>query len=322
MGDLLGEIGPVIAGIGSPMLMEAQGEAVFQRTWEWTDLATLTDEWYACRGGHRHGVGYGDRWARGRRRGSRHVMNADGAVLTMAHTDDFWIWTADVPRNSGSCRRRDGATRNTMDYLKERAGAQPTRPVHFKSPPKTVWPGAPAAPFAEGYGISDVVEAGEALHLVAPALVSVDVGDGLPAVVRLDFVEGDSVSRNESTTIGRPGGSMARGYPADGEIEIPVEPGRYQVVVHRGATWEPWTMEIEVVSGQRTALTPILAEVVRPEGVLRMDPHAHASPSGDGRLSMSHRLLIHAANGIQVHFGTDHDMSLITDPLEPLGLAS
>ena len=64
-------------------------------------------------------------------------------------------------------------------------------------------------------------------------------------------------------------------------------------------------MEIEVVSGQRTALTPILAEVVRPEGVLRIDPHA-ASPSGDGRLSMSHRLLIHVQWHL-AHFGTDHD---------------
>ena len=50
VGDLLTEIGPVIAGIGLPVLMEAQGQVRFQRyLGVGPDLATLTDEWYAER---------------------------------------------------------------------------------------------------------------------------------------------------------------------------------------------------------------------------------------------------------------------------------
>ena len=50
VGDLRTEIGPVIAGIGLPVLMEAQGQVRFQRyLGVGPDLATLTDEWYAVR---------------------------------------------------------------------------------------------------------------------------------------------------------------------------------------------------------------------------------------------------------------------------------
>jgi hypothetical protein len=69
-------------------------------------------------------------------------------------------------------------------------------------------------------------------------------------------------------------------------------------------------------------LAPFLEEVITPEGVLRMDTHTHAAPSGDGQIGMAHRLLVHAANGTQVHFGTDHDHVADYRPLlEPLGLA-
>lgn len=47
----------------------------------------------------------------------------------------------------------------------------------------------------------------------------------------------------------------------------------------------------------------------------------HAAPSPDGGITMADRLVVSAASGLQLHFGTDHDHVVDYGPLiEPLGL--
>jgi hypothetical protein len=182
--------------------------------------------------------------------------------------------------------------------------------------------GAPGAPFAEGYGISEPASAtaDTALTLTPPGTLRVEVADGGPATVKVDFTAGDPVAADRALVPGRPGGP-AYGHVRDGDLDLPLEPGTYTITVHRGVTHEPHQETVEIVSGESLTLTATLTPVDFPAGLLAGDPHSHASPSGDGEIAMAHRLITQAANGVQVHFGTDHDHIADYRPLlAPLAL--
>jgi hypothetical protein len=183
--------------------------------------------------------------------------------------------------------------------------------------------GAEPVPFAEGYGFSEAIPAtSDTSHdLTPPGTLSVSIADGGPALVRVDFAAGDPITANRAVIPGRPGGAAIVGYVRDGALDIPVEPGDYTVTVHRGLRYEAIQETVTIESGLSASVFADLELAVDPEGFLALDPHSHASPSGDGNIVMVHRLLTMAANGVQVHFGTDHDHVADYRPLlQPLEL--
>ncbi len=323
--SLLSELGPVIAPLGPATTLSNGDTLVWHRQIGVApDLATLTDAWNASQGASTQAVG-GYVQADGQPvPGARvHILDGD-AVETIAFTDDQGRFNANVRAASPSALATGRGPGEHVD-VPEGAGwvAPYAHPEVAAAVLDSLANGALPIPFAEGYGVSEVANAtaDTQLSLTAPGHIRVRVADGRPASVRVDFASGDALGGSTGQVRGRPGGAMAQAYTLDGDISLPVEPGDYTVTVHRGLRFEPSVTSVTVDSGGEAEVNATLTEVVAPAGFLTLDPHSHASPSGDGGICMSHRLASMAGNGVQVHFGTDHDHVADYRPLlAPLGL--
>ena len=324
---LLAEVGPVIAGFAPAQTLNTGDTATVTRSiGVGPDLATITAAWREAQGVATTTVG-GTVTADGNPvPGARVHLHSGTNLETIAVTGEDGVWSASVAGDGHTATATGRGHGNILDLP---TGAGWVAPYAHEVPAATALTslevGALAAPFAEGYGISAPATAASdtALTLTAPGALHIGVADGGPAVVIVSFASGDPSTGGAGLVPGRPSGAVAYGYVRDGDLEMPIEPGDYNVTVHRGLRWEPHTEAVSITSGGSADVNADLVLVVRPEGVLALDPHSHASPSGDGQIAMSHRLITHAANGVQVHFGTDHDHVADYRPmLAPLGLQS
>ncbi len=244
-----------------------------------------------------------------------HVLDATGAPESLAFADGSGAWTATVPSGPVTVVATGRGSGNVVDLPLGHAQISPYE-VDQAASLATLSSGATAIPFAEGYGYSAATSPQAALTLSAPGWLDVTVADGLPAVVRVDRLDPD-VANDTRIVPNRPKGSQIYGFVRDGDISLPVEPGNYHVVVHRGVRDEVWTQDVQVASNEHLALTASIAPAYTLDGVWEGDPHSHAAPSADGGIPMEDRLLVHAADGIDIHFGTDHDHIADYRPLIP-----
>lgn len=322
---VLEEVGPVIAGFGPMTTFETGSVHTVRRSiGVGPDLATLTAAWREGRGEATTAVG-GVVTAGGVPVPGARVHLRDGDDLeTIAFADDDGAWSAAVTASSPTAIATGRGPAELVDLP---GGAGWIAPYAHEVPAQesrdSLEVGAQAAPFAEGYGVSEPAPAtaDTALTLTPPGTLQVAVDDGGPAVVRVDFVGGDPASPDRALVPARPSGAAAYGYIRDGVLDMPLEPGDYTVTVHRGVAHEPHEQSVTITAGGAATVEATLTPVDFPAGLLRADPHSHASPSGDGQIPMAHRLVTQAANGVQVHFGTDHDHIADYRPLlAPLGL--
>ena len=322
---LLSEIGPVLAPLRVSEPLDTGDTLTYRRTFAvGPDLAALTAEWHTLHGRATTAVG-GTVTAGGEPVAGARVHLMDGDDLeTVAFTDASGRWSAEVTASAPLAIATGRGHGEWVDLPPGAGWVAPYAHPDVAGPVlDTLASGSEGSAFAEGYGVSEAVAAtaDTALSLTPPGTLAVTVADGGPAMVRVDFAAGDPVTADRARVPGRPGGAVLFGYVRDGDLELPVEPGEYTVTVHRGLRFEPVQESVTVTSGETTSLSADLALAVDPEGFLALDPHSHASPSGDGEIVMSHRLLTMAANGVQVHFGTDHDHVADYRPLlAPLGL--
>lgn len=309
---LLGDIGPVLATL-RPSVNLATGQ---QLSWRRSigaarDLATLTGAWYASRGVATTPVGGLVEVAGAPVEGVRVVLQDEaGRPATVALTGPDGRWAAQLPATAGWTALGDG--RGDGRSVDLPAGA-PWYPPHGAAytqqlaldtlllPRATAW--------AEGLGLAGPapVSAETPLEFVAPGRLVVELGDGRPAVVRVDFAAGDPVVADSTRVRPRADGRAGWLYLRDGAGVLPLEPGDYLVTVHRGLRWEAETLPVRVESGVDTSLTLSLVQAFETPGLIAIDPHSHASPSPDGRVEMAERLVTSAAHGVDLHIGTDHE---------------
>jgi hypothetical protein len=290
------------------------------------DLATLTDAWYEARNTEVQTIG-GSVTASGQLvAGARvHVLDDAGSPITMAITGADGTWTANVPEGVSTQVEATGRGLGVFYDLAPGAGwygpyaADSIRAAALQAMSR----GARPIPFAHGYGTSQRVagSTNTPLSLTQPATLQIEIADGGPAVVRVDFADVDLDPGDRTIVHGRPSGAMAWLYIKDGSGSIAVEPGNYTVIVHRGMRHTYHSEDVQLLSGETTTVQAALhADAARP-GIYAADPHAHGGPSGDGGLPMEARLVSHAAHGIDIHFGTDHDHIADYRPLlAPLSL--
>lgn len=321
LGDLLSGIAAGISAFDAPAVVPPGGSA------QWTarvglapDPATLERERLEREGTAANEVSGVVTASGSPVEGARvHLLDDDDAVLGFAVTGSDGAWSApgagavrfvatgrgdgvgvDLPAGHGNAAPYDRSDDGVLDSLG--AGGVPI-------------------PFAEGYGVSAPSD-GTNLALVAPGWLEVTVPDGGPAAVLVDFASGDPVAEDRALYPGRPGGHAAIGFVLDGEARFPLEPGDYVVTVHRGVQYEVVTASISVTTGEVASVNAALERAFAVEGVVTLDPHSHASPSADGGISMEERLLVTAATGTDVHFGTDHDHVADYNPvLRAMGLS-
>ena len=326
--ESLFELGPLILGTTESTTL-SDGDV-----FEWTryvgvgsDLASITDDWHTVRGDATDTVaGVVTAGGEAVEAARVHILDASGKPITMAQTDASGTFSALVP--SGSAVTAVAEARGPGVYYDREPGAGWLGPYNAPTPRaaalESMAAGATPIPFPAGHGLSEPQGVSEEMRfeLSPPAMLTVNVAGGVPAMVRVDFADADPVTAIEYITPGRPSGRMAWLYLRDGEGTVPVEPGDYTVVVARGPTHEAHVESVSVAAGETHRIDATLEASVDTEGFWSLDPHSHAAPSGDGSIPMSGRLTVHAAHHVDVHFGTDHDHVVDYRPLlEPLGLS-
>ena len=321
VGEILSAAAPVIVGFGATETIEAGASASWSR---WLgvapDIATLTSERALRTDPATPALAGTVTDGTNPVAGARvHILDDDGAPLTVALTGPDGSWSAHVAGAASTVA--SGRGRGIRVDLPEGHGwlspyeADPTATL------ASIADGATPIPFADGYGFAAGGLSG-ASALTTPGSLRIDVADGGPAVARVYFAAADPVFTDTRLVPSRPGPAMV-GFIRDGSMTLPLEPGDYRVVVYRGVRDELATGTVTITSGAEATFTADIVPAYTLDGVYTIDPHAHASPSGDGGLPMADRLLVTAANGIDIHVGTDHDHIADYRPLlAPMGLDS
>lgn len=249
------------------------------------------------------------------------VLDTSGSPITVATTDTTGTWRAIIPNAPYQVFASGRGPGRFLDLPAGHAWISPYD-VGGTAAMATLSTGAVATPHAEGYGFVGPTTLRD-IDLTRPATVSVHVADGGPAVVRLYFANGDPVVADERLVPGREDGAAAVGWVRDGDLDLTVEPGDYTLIAHRGVRDEVDVQSIHVASGDTLRVDVDVPAAYTLDGVIVGDPHVHAAPSGDASVPMEDRLLTMAANGVDVHFGTDHDHIADYNPLIPaMGLES
>ena len=325
--EMIGDFGPLLVGANPTLYLEEGDTAEWTRYWGvGPDIATILDDWHRVRGTATESfngtVNSGGEPVAGAR---VHLLDSEGQPTSLAITDASGAYAAQAPAKSVATVIAE--SRGPAVYFDLAAGAGWYGPYAADSVRTatldSLAAGAVSPPNSPGYGFSEALSAGSDvnLELQAPGTLNVSVEDGGPAVVRVDFAGADPVVDNPAIAHRRPNGAAAWAYVVDGEMSVPLEPGEYSVVVHRGTTHEAVTASVTIESGDATTVRADLIQSVDTAGLRSIDPHSHATPSGDGKVPMEGRLIVTAAHGVDIHVGTDHDhVADYRVLLEPLGL--
>ncbi len=255
------------------------------------------------------------------------VTGADGGYRIDAPTGD-WSLVAlgdfdgdvlDVPVAAGSFGTFASAAQNQLQ-LDALAGDE----------------GVAVVPRADGYGrgepvdvtLTDGGEQSVDLQLPRPALVTLRVVDGdgspCPATVQFRFPEDTEDPRPADGRLGeeRPEDARKIAWLADGEMEVAIPAGEYDLLGYRSFRHELAEHEgLVLEAGESSSVELVIPLAYETPGWLTADFHSHASPSMDGKCTMEDRLLQVAAGDLQMLVATAHDaVPDFQSPLEALGL--
>ncbi len=114
----------------------------------------------------------------------------------------------------------------------------------------------------------------------------------------------------------------ARGYTADGNIELEVRPGKaYTIFVSRGMEYDVQRVDFRAEAGQNFPVTTVLKRVIDTTGYISADFHLHAAPSLDSSLTLEDRVTSCIGEGVEMLVATDHNFVTDYQPtIEQLGV--
>ena len=234
--------------------------------------------------------------------GARVTILLDGVPWTQTLSNASGKISVNVPTDSTVSMAVDGRGQGVVRDLPSGAGyfSPYADPALKQKVLESMASGSALRGLAKGYGTSS----GE--PLTPPGVLSIRSEDDLPFELRLTPL--DAVpSLDRALYPARYSGEGIITWARDGTLEVQIEPGRYELVAHRGIRFEREIKEVTVTSGERNEINVALPQAYAHEGYLLGDPHSHSAPSNDASIPMADRLMVASGVGIQLHFGTDHD---------------
>lgn len=109
-------------------------------------------------------------------------------------------------------------------------------------------------------------------------------------------------------------------YCARGSFEIPIDAGKYRVIISHGPEFDAEIRAIEVLPGQLTQITCSLPRVVDTAGWISSEFHSHSTPSGDNVSHQTGRVLNLLAEHLEFAPCTEHNrIDTYADDLAKLG---
>jgi hypothetical protein len=315
--ELLSELTSMVVGFAPSVTLQPGEESRWTRYYGvGPDLATLSGAVLAARGEPTRLEQGQVTGPEGPLPGARVVLDVGGAPYTVAVTGADGSWNAELPEGGEVSALPEG--RGEGRFVDLPPGAAPISPYAApslqESSLRALAEGALPVPHVVG-------RATEGAGLGPTSSLIVRTGDGLPFTVKVALTEPDGAEDPARVPPRPEGGHVALGWARDGEVELQIEPGTYELVVHRGLRFEAHQQSVQLLPGEQVVVEASLPAAFETDGWLLADPHSHASPSSDGGITMEERLVVSAASGVQVHFGTDHDHLADYRPLlAPLGL--
>lgn len=148
-------------------------------------------------------------------------------------------------------------------------------------------------------------------------------GDPAPARVQVFPAAGGSVPTVPDAfgenLVGR--GRLHAVFPPNGDVTLPVPPGRWRVVVSRGWLYEITDVTVDVTADATQEVTAAFTRVMPREGVLCGDFHIHTHRSPDSDDDARFKLASGAGEGLDVMARSDHEYVSDFQPLvEEMGL--
>ncbi len=98
------------------------------------------------------------------------------------------------------------------------------------------------------------------------------------------------------------------GFAMDGQFDVPLAAGSYQVVASHGTEWSTWRKTVTVAQGIGQDHAAQIVPELDTTGWLSGDFHLHAEPSFDSGMPLSRRVETVAAEGVDYVASTDHDV--------------
>ena len=312
--DILSTTGPVMSGFGPYTTVEEGESYVFSRYFGvGPDMAALSDEWLAVRGQNteRHSgtVISGGTPVPGAR---VHIIDdTTDAPFTVAFTDENGEWAANVPASGSYSVLATGRGRTAQfNYPKGfghygiYADSLHKAVVLDSFDPTANYQNPPIAVGRESSAIQDIAS-GNPIELPEAGQVQISNPDGIPTLVLLTKTENPVF--NDSRYLMKFDGNAVWAYVQSESMTLPIADGDYEVIATRGMRWSRQEDTLTVTGGADIGFTLDLNKVIDLPDLRVIDPHTHATPSGDGRISMANRLSVAATNGIDIHVSTDHD---------------
>ena len=317
--EILSTTGPVMSGFG-PYITVAEGDSIeFSRYFGvGPDMAALSDEWLAAQGqnteSHGGTVTSGGEPVAGAR---VHIIDdSTDAPFTVAFTDESGQWSADVPAGGNYSVLATGRGRTAQFDYPEGFGHYS---IYADSLQKAVvldsfdrsssYQNPPIAVGMESSAIQDIT-ASSTIELPEAGRVQIDNPDGVPTLVILKRTEDPTF--NDSRYLMKFDGNAVWAYIQSESMTLPIADGDYEVVATRGMRWSRQEEDLTVSGGSATNLSIGLNKVIDLPELRVIDPHTHATPSGDVT-SMANRLTVAASNGVDIHVSTDHDHVAISN---------
>ena len=134
-----------------------------------------------------------------------------------------------------------------------------------------------------------------------------DIGRSTPCKVQ--FI---GISGTPSPKLGpnnRAHGCLDQYHSETGAFAVPLDPGRYRVVVTRGIEYSHLSKEILLEQGAEVEITGVLKRLVQTPGWVSADFHNHSTPSGDNTCGTDDRMINLAAEHIEFAPTTEHNRS-------------
>jgi hypothetical protein len=180
-------------------------------------------------------------------------------------------------------------------------------------------PDAPVSlvPFLRGYAVSDPITVAPTATTASVSLppagaIRVLVADASgfePLPVRVQIVpEGElpEVPDSFGETPIVPG-RLHVAFPTDGDVTLPVPPGRHTVHVSRGFEWELESRPVDVTAGVISEVAVALNHVVPTPGVMCGDFHIHTHRSFDTSDPVILKVQSIVGDGLEIPVRSDHE---------------
>ena len=103
-------------------------------------------------------------------------------------------------------------------------------------------------------------------------------------------------------------GVQSLDFAMDGKFDVPVQAGRYQIVVSHGIEYSVHDTKVALSEGQEHIIQAALQHEVDTTGWATGDFHLHAQPSFDSGMPLDTRVKTIAAEGVDYVASTDHDV--------------